>query len=274
MWRTERGCRPRWRWLAGALLAAAQVATAEPLDAYTAQYGFSRYGITGGQATQHLSYPDALSYRLEVSLRPTGVVTLFTRESIDEVSTGTLAEDGALIPQRYTHARRGGRDRQRDFRFDRAAGRLREVTGSIPEQALPEGLSDDLVQLETLRMALRDGARTLDVPVLYAGKGRIERYSYAVGGPGPRVDTPAGEFDTVRVTRTDARGRYRLELWCAPALDFLPVRMERYRKDKFEAAMDLTAYTRLDEPAAPLPDHAGDPPADQPAPASRPDAGP
>lgn len=246
MWRTERPVRARPAWLAVVLLAAVQAVNAAPPDAYTAQYSFSRYGMTGGQATQRLSYPDPAHYRLEVSVRPTGVAALFTQESIDEVSTGAVAADGTLIPQRYTHARRGGRDRTRDFRFDRAAGRLRELTGAIPERPLPPDLTDDLTQLEALRMALEAGATSFEVPVLYAGKGRLDRYTYVVGGPGQRMDTPVGPVETLRVTRTDARGRYRLELWCAPALDFLPVRMERYRKDKFEATMTLTAYERLD----------------------------
>lgn len=246
MWRTEHPVRAPGVWFAGIVLATAQAVSAAPPAAYAAQYGFSRYGMTGGQATQRLTYPDPAHYRLEVSLRPTGVAALFTSESIDEVSTGTVAADGTLIPQRYTHARRGGRDRARDFRFDHAAGRLRELTGAIPERPLPSGLRDDLTQLEALRQALAAGAKTFEVPVLYAGKGRLDRYAYAVGGPGPSVDTPVGRVETLRVTRTDARDRYRLELWCAPALDFLPVRMERYRGGKFEATMTLTGYERLD----------------------------
>jgi hypothetical protein len=223
---------------------------------YEAQYSFERYGLVGGRAVQSLSYPRPGQYRMAVDVQPTGVVTLFTRERITEVSTGAVGREGALQPERYEHRRSGGRDRYRDFRFDRAAGVLRDATGGIPDRPLPPGLQDDLTVTEALRAALRRGApATLEVPVLYAGKGRIQRYRYVVGARAA-VETPAGHFETVRVTRTDDRGRYRVELWCAPGLDYLPVRLDRYRKEEFEARMLLMRHgapTLAPEPAAAAP---------------------
>lgn len=238
--RSVRGTRGSIRAVLLALLAG--MAHAAPPVAYEARYGFERYGVTGGVATQRLSYPGQGRYRLEVAVKPTGIARLFTREEIFEESTGVVDADGHLHTQRYQHRRVHGRERYRDFRFDHEAGRLRDAAGGIPERELPSDLTDDLVQLERLRHALATGARELRVRALYGGKGRVEEYHYRAAPASETITTPAGRYETVRVVRTDGRGRYRLELWCAPELDFLPVRMDRYRKGTFEATMRLQDY--------------------------------
>ncbi|MCK4587906.1 MAG: DUF3108 domain-containing protein, partial [Gammaproteobacteria bacterium] len=60
-----------------------------------------------------------------------------------------------------------------------------------------------------------------------ADGGKLKSYD-AVIQKTETIETPAGEFETIRVNRDD--GKRVTTLWCAPDLNYLPVRIEHYKK--------------------------------------------
>ncbi|CAN0335075.1 unnamed protein product, partial [Chrysoparadoxa australica] len=73
----------------------------------------------------------------------------------------------------------------------------------------------------------------------------IKTYRLAVS-EGPSVETAAGSFKTIRLARVDD-GDKQLVFWAAPALDFLPVRVEHRKDGSTQIRLDLQSVERTDE---------------------------
>ena len=67
------------------------------------------------------------------------------------------------------------------------------------------------------------------VPVLYGSDGEIREYRLETLGE-EEMSTPAGHFKTIKVQRTQTGGKYTVTLWCAPELDYFPVRIDRHKR--------------------------------------------
>ena len=222
----------------GLLLALPVAAT--PKSDWQATYSVRQGSIEGGQAVQRYTAADG-RYRLTLDVTPGGVVALFTQETFHDESSG-MVDDGGWRPQRYLHVREGGR-KQRDYeyRFDWQAGRVAEVDGDRPPAVLQPGTLDELTYVEALRRALADGQTGLTLPVLYGSDGEIRDYRLETLGE-EEVSTPAGRFKTIKVQRTQAGGKYTVTLWCAPALDYFPVRIDRHKRGRSQGTLLLSSF--------------------------------
>lgn len=222
-----------------AWILAATVRAGPPAD-WQAAYTVRQGGIEGGEAVQTYQAKDG-RYRLTLDVTPGGVVALFTQETFHDESEGMVGNRG-WQPQRYVHIRRGGR-KQRDyeFLFDWKAGRVSERQGDLPPAALSPGALDELTYVEALRRALASGATGLAAPVLYGSDGEIREYRLEAQGE-EEVSTPAGSFKTIKVQRTQTGGKYTVTLWCAPVLDYLPVRIDRHKRGSPQGSLFLKSY--------------------------------
>lgn len=229
--------KPRlWGVLIGLLLALPAVASTD----WQATYSVRQGSIEGGQAVQRYTAADG-RYRLTLDVTPGGVVALFTQETFQDESSGVV-DDGGWRPQQYLHVREGGR-KQRDYeyRFDWQAGRVAEVDGDRPPAVLQPGTLDELTYVEALRRALADGKTGLTLPVLYGSDGEIRDYRLETLGE-EEISTPAGRFKTIKVQRTQTGGKYTVTLWCAPALDYFPVRIDRHKRGRSQGTLLLKSY--------------------------------
>lgn len=231
----------RGRLLAAALLMLAGAAQAAPPSEWQAAYTVRQGSIEGGEAVQ--SYKAANGqYRLTLDVTPGGVVALFTQETFHDESSGTVGKQG-WQPQRYLHKRVGGRkQRDYDFAFDWRAGQTREREGDRPPAVLQPGTLDELTYVEALRRTLANGGTTMTAPVLYGSDGEIRDYKLDALGE-EQITTPAGTFKTIKVQRTQAGGKYAVTLWCAPALDYFPVRIDRFKRGRSQGTLLLKRYT-------------------------------
>lgn len=207
---------------------------------WEATYSVRQGTIEGGQAVQRYTAADG-RYRLTLDVTPGGVVALFTQETFHDESSG-LVDGGDLRPQRYVHVRAGGR-KQRDYeyRFDWQAGQVAEVDGDRPPAVLQPGTLDELTYVEALRRALADGKTGLTLPVLYGSDGEIRDYRLQTLGE-EEISTPAGRFRTIKVQRTQTGGKYTVTLWCAPALDYFPVRIDRHKRGRSQGTLLLSSF--------------------------------
>lgn len=249
-------------WCAGLLAASILVVCAAP-RAYEAEYTAVRGGLRAGRMLQSLALDGQGGYRMDLRLEPTGIATMFTDKTLSERSEGTMVR-GLPQPERFEHRPQGGPKAAKDFRnfhFDRKAGRITDLGGSGANISLAPAIratvQDDLSQMEVLRQNLAQGKGSFELPVLYAGKDAIYTYRYTVIGKETVEDAGGKRHATVHVSRTDSRGKYRYELWCAAALGYIPVRIERYRNERHEAGLLLVRYageqraTSAPQPPAP-----------------------
>lgn len=148
-------------------------------------------------------------------------VKMFLLGSRVQTSTGTLGPEG-LRPERFADIRRG----ERATHFERDTGRIR-FSSNAPEVALQDGAQDRLslfLQLAGLLQASpRKEGDTLSFQV--AGTGGAETWRFEVG-PEETLALPAGAIAARRVVRRP-RDTYDtlVEMWFAPSLHHLPVRL-------------------------------------------------
>lgn len=219
---------------------AAGTSRAEPPSDWQATYTVRQGAIEGGEAVQ--SYQaKAGHYRLQLDVRPGGVVAMFTQETFYDLSEGTVDRQG-WRPKLFRHARSGGRKpRDYEYLFDWGSGQVTERQGERPPATLLAGTLDELIYVEALRRRLTEGATDLTVPVLYGSDGEIREYRLQVLGE-EQISTPAGRFRTVKVERTQTGGKYTVTLWCAPDLDYFPVRIDRHKRGRAQGTLLLKSY--------------------------------
>lgn len=209
--------------------------------------GWFRGPVDGKAQVQWLRDGDRYQVHLDVVIGA-DFAPLVTRQMS---SDGTLGPDG-LVPRRYDERTevvfRG--PRTATLLFDGAEVQL--ANGRRAPQ--PPGVQDavsQFVQLTwrfTLDPSLLQAGRVIEVPL--ALPRRVETWTYDVRAP-EVLATPAGPVEAVRVQpRREPRpgGDLVAEMWFAPALQYLPVRIV-IRQDA-ETFVDLLV-SRLPEQAAP-----------------------
>lgn len=170
---------------------------------------------------------------------------------ISQTSVGSLAADG-LQPERFADKRINRSEKATHFSRDGAGGGGRiTFSGNQRPVALPRGAQDRLSVLVQLA-ALAAGnpavfSSTNPQPIPVASSEGLESWQFVLAGE-ETVQVPAGSARALHVVR-NPRQEYdsRLELWLAPALGYLPVRMRQTE------ANGNTSDLQLRSPALPRP---------------------
>ncbi|MFT5174498.1 MAG: hypothetical protein ACI8W7_002685 [Gammaproteobacteria bacterium] len=158
-----------------------------------------------------------------------GIAKLFRDERINERSEWQFI-DGRVRPLRYSYSRVGGkREREVSAEFDWEHAQLRHTLNAkrstIP---LVKGTLDKLVYVIALMNDLSRGVN--DIGYQIADGGKAKTYQLKVVGE-EQIDTVVGSLRATLVERTQS-GKSRLtRIWCAQALNFLPVRIEHIEED-------------------------------------------
>jgi hypothetical protein len=208
-----------WLWLALASVAGA--AQAGPPAQVEIEYTLSRDGSTMAEVTDRLEHAGG-TYQLTETWRGRGMYALLGKAK--RVSSGLLDARGPR-PTAYTDER-SGRDTQR-VSFDWKANTItRRYKGKTSTEAVPADTQDRLSFLFKLMFVAQE-ARSASFHVA-DGRG-MSHHTYHAGGR-ERIGTPAGEFDAVKVTRTNGSGD-KAEIWFAADRHYLPVRIVVMEKD-------------------------------------------
>jgi hypothetical protein len=142
-------------------------------------------------------------------------------------ATRVTQRDNQLLPLRYDYHRRIlTRNRTAQLRFDWEAGHVTTDIDDKPwRMAIEPGIHDKLSYQLQMPADIADGKTSLSYQV--ADGGRLQTYRFNVTGE-DRVDTPAGQFNAIRVERDRGEDSDRETLiWFAPELDYLVVRLEQ-----------------------------------------------
>lgn len=186
-------------------------------------------------------------YRISAQTMPAGMARLLSNRRVSQLSEGRIDPEGKPLPLRF-HFTDSGKQRDFDYQFDYDGGLVQSAALDAP-MSVVAGLQDEASVLLLLRVALEAGAGEMNVPVLNGTKRRIYQHKY-VAGQMQTIETPMGQFRAVAVERTTSRGKYRMTLWCAPELDYWPVRIRRQHIKKGDVTeMNLVEF----DPKAPAP---------------------
>jgi len=143
--------------------------------------------------------------------------------SFEWESTGNIGEAG-LAPSRYREMRN---KRVKITEFDSASGRLKLPSGN--EEALQPGTQDRLsVLLQLAAIGRAEGgafANGKAVSFRVAGSSRSDNWHFRAASR-DQLSTPMGDVEAVHLIRErDHDDGQKIEVWLAPAHDWLPVRV-------------------------------------------------
>ena len=159
--------------------------------------------------------------------KPGGLAKLFFSDVVTEHST--MERIGSKLKSlRYTYDQTGGKDiKHESVVFDWQQGLIKFTDGGGKEFPLSDHAYDLLnFQLALMRI-LQQGEQEFVLDVADYRK-LYTYYSHVVGKE--KVSLPYGDLDTIKVDSRNRQDGKHFIFWCAPALDYLPVRVEYTKK--------------------------------------------
>lgn len=146
-----------------------------------------------------------------------------------------IVENNKLKPQRYDFkTEEKGRKIVGLVEFDWAAQQIHKsiYQGAEKDEALPENALDRITYTLQLRQDLKRGTGPFTYTVVEPRK--IKHYTFNVVGE-EKINTPMGEFKTIKLEHVSDNGERRTQIWLAKEFDYLLVRLTQIRKGKLES---------------------------------------
>jgi hypothetical protein len=171
-------------------------------------------------------------------------ISAFLLGSRVQTSRGLIGPAG-LMPERFSDR---GRSNEKATHFDQAGQRIR-YSSNAPDTPLLPGAQDRLsvfLQLSALLHTRPEAYLTgQTIALQVAGTGSAEVWPFQLG-PLEDIQLPAGSLNTRRLTRAPRREfDSTVEVWLAPALQFLPVRIRVTEHNGDVADQQLRRLPRL-----------------------------
>ncbi len=221
----------------GALFALS-AASAGDLTAHRAQYKV-RISVVSGQLNTELRETES-GYVAHHVIKPTGLSRVLTNGRMDVTSEFTTATDG-IKPVRFHEIDTIRDDPETRLEFDWTTNQASGTVGEDEVTLQLEGLSHDNVsiQYQLMHDLLNDTPATTYV-LFDVDKMRVADVRN-IGSK--NVKTKAGNYEVIGIQHQKQGSKRITTLWCAPALDYLPVVIEQHRKGKLNFRATLTDYT-------------------------------
>jgi len=225
---------------AAMLVASTDTHAADYTAPYTASYTVSNNGTRAGVMTRSLSAgPDSGTYVLESQLTATEGLMALIGIKVTERSKWDI-KDGEIRPLDYLYRQSGLQSRKITMQFDWPNKLIHaQVKGEKRELDIVPGMYDNLLYQVAISRDLKAGKQTLDYVV--AENGKIKKYHIVQAGH-DKLETPLGTLDTIKLEKRNPGSKRQTTLWCAPSLNYLPVRMDHIETNGEETSAVIRSY--------------------------------
>jgi len=194
------------------------------IDRFVASFVLEVFGTTVGRSEWRLVPGENAQFLWESRSETAGAGALIRDVYVTERSESEVY-DQAFRPLVYRYDRYGkNATRSIRVRFDWDNGVvLNTAKGHTWRMSVPAGTLDKLNYLLALMRDLADGKRSMQYTI--ADGGRLKVYDMREVGS-ETLETALGTLETVKIRRLRHKDDREATLWCAPALGFLPVKLE------------------------------------------------
>ena len=207
------------------LISAAGLAQAQLPAQVEIEYALSCDGRDLAEVVERLEQGGG-TYQLTETWKGKGLYALLG--TAKRTSRGSISE-GILRPLEFADERTGRNTARAWFDWQANTVTMQHKGSRGTEPMPPDTNTQDRLSF-VVALALVPGKSQSVKFSIFDGRGQ-SRHEYEVGGH-ERLKTPAGEFDTVKITRRYEPGaKDRAELWLARELGHLPVRLLAVEKD-------------------------------------------
>lgn len=226
---------------------------AQEIPDFSAKYTVSLKGLHAGDQQSSLSTNPDGTRVFKSSSQAVGIFSFFKPELVEETSIWQL-HSNFVRPNYYLYQRTGGKkDKYMQLTFDWQANQLhiddKKHPWSLP---LEPNTLDKLAYQLALMSDLADNKTTFNYRI--ADGGKLKNYTIKIVDT-ETISTPLGKIEAVKLIRQRKAGKKRqTTLWCAPALNYLPVQLEHIEKDgsKFTAVIQQLQGFKLEQAFQPI----------------------
>ena len=199
------------------------------IDRFVAHFVLEVFGTTVGRSEWRLVPTEDRQFLWESRSETAGAGALIRDVYIIERSESEL-HGPSFRPLEYHYDRYGkNANRNVSVAFDWQDGVVfNTAEGHTWRMSVPSGTLDKLSYLLALMADLREGKRIMRYTI--ADGGRLKTYEMRAAGT-ETLDTALGTLETLKVRRLRHTDSGEAILWCAPALGFLPVKLENRDRD-------------------------------------------
>ena len=238
----------RCRHLLNALIAPLLIgaAAAQTIPSFEARYQLTRNDLSAARVEVSLTRRDHGGFHYRQRTKTTGLVALWRDDRITETSRGRWLT-GSPRPDHYHYQRLGSKARRVtvDFDWTQNTARINADTTTwsmtIPPNAVDK-LSVNLALMAAMNRIRPAPDHADPVTFAVADGGKLKHYLFDAVGP-EIVRTARGQFNTVVVQRRQAEHNpRRTQLWLAPRLHYLPVRIRHTERDEGVFELRLERY--------------------------------
>lgn len=200
--------------------------------AYQAEYKLKRAGMTLGKANFSLTETASSQWRYASTVKPKGLARMFVKDNIT-IASNLLFIGGEVIPADYRYQRGGKKAETVSVDFD-WANKVAAMTHN--EQSQNVDLSSDHQDPYSLVLSIMQAAAAgqEEITKQVIDK-RIKTRSFKLEKR-EKIDTSLGDLDTLKYVQNDDSSR-TIHYWLAPSLNYIPVRIERYKKGELQAKL-------------------------------------
>ncbi len=202
-----------------------------------------RYGPARGRQVLEWAV-DGEHYTLSTVIRATGLLGLFYRGSIVQISRGRIGPHG-LTPEEFWDERG---EYFAQARFDYAAHEVMLQSSRGVRRYPISGEIQDVLSL-LLQIALTAPPPPSAQVELFNSK-KVRHYLIRTLGE-EALDTPLGRIDTLHLAKVnDKSGEETFDIWLAPAYHYLPVKIVRGDPDGLDVSLLAEKISAAAAPAA------------------------
>lgn len=202
---------------------------------FEANYEVHYTGFYIGDSNRALTRQDPDSWTYKSYTEPKGVAAAFVADKVNETSKIRMVNN-RFQPEFYDYHQYGGKDKVK-FRldFDWQANKL---SNSYKNETFPlEAETHDLLSFQIQLMSdLQAGKKSVSYTI--ADKKRIDTYHLKLSKT-EQIETPLKSFSTIKLISNKIRNKLQFIFWCAPELDYLPVKVLRVDKKGRKSVMLL-----------------------------------
>lgn len=191
-----------------------------------------------GDTVRTVSKQENGQWLYQSSTKAKGIAGLFFKDKIEERSILAITPNG-ILPSTYSYDQTGGKKEKHiklDFHWDK---NLLFSSYLNKDLELVPGTQDLLSFVLQIMVELQANKQTIDMPI--ADKDSIDQYQLKVIGK-ETIVTPFKSLPTVVLLSNKIKGKKQFKFWCAPSLQYLPIRIKKIDDDGDEDTLSLSKF--------------------------------
>jgi hypothetical protein len=217
-----------------------------PIPAFVDAYKLYAYGVEIGQGHRVFGKTADGKYQFHSNSNTTGVAAMLRDDKIEEHGLWEM-RGRDIIPLKYSY-QHSGKHKQKAIKleFDWASWRVRNNADPVWEIEAEKGALDPMSSQIALMRDLLEGKRG-DIVYRIPYKGKVQDYLLQYQGE-EQLDTALGVLKTVKFRRQGSNKDRITTMWCAPALLYLPVRIEHQEPNGASMTLHLQDVQGIPKP--------------------------